>query len=687
MQMIRLIYKAILISIISSVLMVHDLAAFAADTKGKVTKNADGVYEKKNSYQMEDVSDDDGAVSIITMLAIGVIGTKLLMYKKWTMDMTVAAVASAAYLAGEVLNMFQTKEKLEKTNVDVTFREDGKVDSKQVEYINKLKESYQKTMESLETKKKFQMGAFYGFLGAAAVAAYMMFTEEGMYASCEAAILQSNATLASCAASGAVANPEAPSCATCATQIGLLAADLKGIKLVEVKLGPSVAQNAQSQPVEAKAAADAKTPCAGPISTSAKASVMGACSAYLAKKFEGKAFGIMSAVGQNNILNKILFPAQKIVVNKKMSDVEAPAGFKAYLKKSLEIVFPSARAGWVSLLGLGAGAAAVYFGLEKTLGIYIDQYLFTPKWRIAIWGALALLCKVAMGATDDKIEQIKKNIEKLDKILAETAKLQQGIQNANAKVNTVSIVNKPINGSDEIISNTDKTGCLAGSKDSKCNSLQAITTSASGFAGMPTGLQDMVTDMAKTGDGLSGTGKLSSTTLGQISNLGNKAGAVSKLLKKQQIAINDLLKNNKKPAFNFNDEAKKTKNALGKVVTDSLKNRGTTPAGFLGSMGMSVPASSEIEKSADGIIKKSSGVEMTPATGSAANKDLLDLGLKDEGSGDAGLLANGAKEGSAGDEYDIKGNDINSEKGPSIFDIISSRYLKSGYPKLLEEIK
>jgi hypothetical protein len=41
--------------------------------------------------------------------------------------------------------------------------------------------------------------------------------------------------------------------------------------------------------------------------------------------------------------------------------------------------------------------------------------------------------------------------------------------------------------------------------------------------------------------------------------------------------------------------------------------------------------------------------------------------------------------GSGKPEYDMKTNEISGEYGPSLFEVISRRYIKSGYPKLLEE--
>ena len=73
------------------------------------------------------------------------------------------------------------------------------------------------------------------------------------------------------------------------------------------------------------------------------------------------------------------------------------------------------------------------------------------------------------------------------------------------------------------------------------------------------------------------------------------------------------------------------------------------------------------------------------SVGSAPSKNNdFKLDLKDS-AGAAGVDAQAASPAKA-EKYDIGSNDINTNSGESIFQVISDRYIKSGYPKLLDEI-
>ncbi|MBY0413192.1 MAG: hypothetical protein K2Q18_03460, partial [Bdellovibrionales bacterium] len=67
----------------------------------------------------------------------------------------------------------------------------------------------------------------------------------------------------------------------------------------------------------------------------------------------------------------------------------------------------------------------------------------------------------------------------------------------------------------------------------------------------------------------------------------------------------------------------------------------------------------------------------------AGGGDAFKLDFKDSGMGDLAMANTGAGSAAA-PEYEMNVNDIGKEDGPSIFEVISNRYLKSGYPKLLE---
>ena len=145
MPMLKLLYKKLLISVISSSLITMNMTVMAEDTAPKnnvnaaiapmskstdsgLTRDANGVLSKTENYKFEGSQAEDGPLSIIVMLAIGVIGTKLMMYKKWTLDMTVVAVASAAYIAAEILNLLNLGNELKAMTVQITKRSDGTID-------------------------------------------------------------------------------------------------------------------------------------------------------------------------------------------------------------------------------------------------------------------------------------------------------------------------------------------------------------------------------------------------------------------------------------------------------------------------------------------------------------------------------------------------------------------------------
>lgn len=118
--MLKLIYKTILVSIISCVLMVGELSSFA-DSRGTLTRNNDGSYQRTNSYDMK-ATNKEPVMAIIAMLAVGFLGSRLLTYEKWTADMTVAAAASGIYIAGEIYNLINAKKDMKALEVQAISR-------------------------------------------------------------------------------------------------------------------------------------------------------------------------------------------------------------------------------------------------------------------------------------------------------------------------------------------------------------------------------------------------------------------------------------------------------------------------------------------------------------------------------------------------------------------------------------
>lgn len=709
--MLRHLYKTLIISIMCGSLSIMNMTAFAqeagttssstssgmtkATPSNAVTRDANGVYKKTESHDFKGTKgSEDNALNIITMLAVGVIGTKLLMYKKWTMDMSVVAAASAAYIIAEIMNIMNLKKQINDMHVDVTRSSDGKMDQTQIETLQKLRESYEKVKASVKTRKMLQLGAAAIFAGATAVAAYQRLTEEGQLASCEAAMLEAQAQLTGCLASSTIAPSEAAACTKSQTEITTLQSLVPKIKVGSEKISPSLANEYMVEPMQKTAETTTAIPGTGGIAAHAKGLVQTACSTYYATKTMNKAVGnpvqAVSNSQYQNVFEKQLYSqmsAPSLIIPKSRTLAE----------KFLDGIFPRAEAGMMSMLGLGAGAAAAFFTAQTAIGRKIDMYMYTPGGRIIAWGIMTGAALLGAQASQSEIDKIDENIKKIDKILADLNALQKGIK-ANT-FNEQQLKMAGFNGSFstelQLNPNTKvKTDCLSNGSNGSCASLESQIKEMPGFAGLPDAFKSIASQSAKIGDGLSGANSISGSTLSGVNNMAGNANAISRLAKNVKSKLNDQLAKNGKSKIDFDKEEKKLMGDLKNDVSKALRGKGMDGGGFLASAGMSGMAEAHAKAAAatsTAAVKKSlssgfgSGAPAAPASGNKDKEFSLDF-KEEEGVADAGFAAAGDGSGAAKEEvYDIGQNDINTNSNESIFQMISNRYIKSGYPKLLEE--
>jgi hypothetical protein len=225
---------------------------------------------------------------------------------------------------------------------------------------------------------------------------------------------------------------------------------------------------------------------------------------------------------------------------------------------------------------------------------------------------------------------------------------------------------------------------------------------SAGFNDLPSSLQQAAMDATKLGDSLSGPkGAMTAGAAAQAGNLAAKQGAINRLAAKAQNKLNKQLGKKK---VDFGKEQQALLNKLNSNVAKALKSKGQTPGGFLGSLGGNpINGSGNLGNAANDAMKEDSSLQVTKGgnaldvgtggDGKSKDKD-LDLGLKDSGlSGGEGAAGGGKSEGiansngDAGDpnaKYEMGAGDIASSKD-NIFELISNRYMKSGYPILLEE--
>lgn len=682
--MLKLLYKTILISTMSFSLMVFDSVAFAQATQnGGLRRSADGVLTKTETINFKPVTDGD-MLSSITMLAVGMIsGRMAVSYRPITVDVMIAAAGGVAFIAGEVLSNMSFKKTMDEMSIEITKSSDGKVDQEQIQRLQDLKVSYQEAKSTTHTKKMLQMGAAAAFAGAAAYATYLATQEDVMDAACTSAMSMAQNSLSTCAMSISLPPNEVKDCGSCLVELAHYMEDY-GLNDIQTKIpAKSLVKEARTKKSEIFLEKGTCVSATGFTTRTIATGVNSSCKRALTFKFGNEVSGsaIVPVNGASNneyLLNKILFGHQRAIATYEVNQSEK----NNYMFDNFaSIFFPKAQASWIPLLGLGAGAAASLLLIRGTLGEAIDIQMFVPLNRAIAFGVLAGLSFMASQSSQNQMDKIDQNIAKIDQILNDMNALQKGIKSNNVREQQIKLASFQATQAQDLQYNSNasvKSDCAASAGSTNCKTLGGQLASMPGFGELPDSFKSIASQSATMADGLSGTNIVSGSTLTAASSLAGKQNAINNLLTKTQEKLNDQLVKQGKPKIDF---AKEQKNLLAKwngATDKALKSSGISPGEFLASAGRT-PFSAPLNPVAS---KKS----FVPATGDSAappSSKGFELDLKEPQAGtDSGSYSNNEK----APKWDIGSNDINTNNKTSIFQVISNRYIKSGYPKLFEEI-
>ena len=158
--------------------------------------------------------------------------------------------------------------------------------------------------------------------------------------------------------------------------------------------------------------------------------------------------------------------------------------------------------------------------------------------------------------------------------------------------------------------------------------------------------------------------------------------------------INDALSREGKPRIDFDKNEKNLWADMNAQTSKVLAANHMSPGAFLAGTGISPISNAEaaVPKMPSQNTKAIVGGSDAGGAGGAAKDKGLDLDFKEAKESKDSNEALGAQGAVIGDgahkaeKFDIGSNDITTNSSESIFSVISNRYLKSGYPKLLEEI-
>lgn len=694
--MLKHLYKTLLISVISgSLLSISPAIALAAEGQSQVTTDNNGVITAKTNHKFEKISDADMLASI-TMLAGGILtGRMLKVYRPPTPDVMIAAAGGIAYIAGEVLTNIKFNGKIEEMMVEVEKKNNGEVNEEQIKHLEDLKTSYEEARKTTNYKKMLQLGSATAFGAAAVYATYLAISEDSTVGTCRAAIADSTKDLVACTASGAtgVGATEAEACATCQGLITTYSGNYSTYVAARAipKFSFVSSKEAEAHESFLLNPASSCTGLPGAVATKVAAAMQAGCavgSVGIMKKNETNGKSLSEKMGASsdfNFINKIL----NVPVVAKVDPVveKRLTGFASYIEKSLDFLFPKAQASWIPLLGFSASTIAALTLITGTTFPQIDILMFVPRNRAIVWALFTGLALMSAKSSDSVMKKLDANIAKINAILADLNKLSKGVkaQNISQQGIKLSTINpsaiSPISFSTNPAVTTD---CMTGNNSTNCASLSNQLSSMPGFGNLPDSFKDIASQSVALGDSLSGSKGITGSTLASAEALGAKQNAIAKLLENRQAVLNKL-----NPKTTMQKEQDKLQKSMAASIRKALEKKGMNSVGFMASIG-SIPIDSSLAKKD---ITSATGNKLSTATnavnvqdGAGSDRDQsLKLDFKEQNFGDGLSMGEVSSTGGPVKEYDIKSQEINGEFGPSLFELISGRYIKSGYPKLLEE--
>lgn len=691
--MFKHLYKTLLISIISgSLLSFSPAIALAAEGQTQTTTDSNGVITAKKNHKFDEVSDAD-MVTSVAMIAAGVVtGRMVRYYQPLTMDVVVAAAAGTAYIAGELVTTISFQGKIKEMTIEVEKKNDGSVNEEQIKQLQDLKKSYEEARKTTNIKKMLQLASATAFGVAGAMAAYMEYAEDATVGACKAAIAKANTDLASCVSSGAsgVGASEAASCGKCVKDLNEYS--LAYLKFVNQRAVPMFSFEADKKILETEVYLQ-KPICAiepGIVSDAVSIHIGAHCTTnsvkvMIANQTNAKAPGQRLREGTNNLDFFKKFIKQPIYSYEMNQNLEK----KTLMDKVLGFLIPKAEAGTFQLLGYGSATLAAILLASGTTMTWVDTLMFVPLNRAVVWGLLAGIALMSAKSSDGIVKKLDGNIAKIDAILADLNKLAKGVKAQNLTQQGISISTVPKGVASGVVFSTNssqKMDCMANNSSTNCTPLANKLSSMPGFSNLPESFKDIATQSVALGDSLNGTNTISGSTISSAESLGAKQNAISKLLNDKMNALNKTLG----PKNSYQKKQDKFQKGLAASIKKNLASKGMTATGLMASIG-STPIDSSLAKKdlaplpGNKLTAGQNAINVQDGAGDGKEDQSLKLDFKEVTPGDGLSMGEVSSSGGAAKEYDMKSTEINGEFGPSLFELISGRYIKSGYPKLLEE--
>ena len=242
-----------------------------------------------------------------------------------------------------------------------------------------------------------------------------------------------------------------------------------------------------------------------------------------------------------------------------------------------------------------------------------------------------------------------------------------------------------IKGNSSLSLGTNKTPCADKIGTSGCGSIRSGIEKSSGFASLGGDFGALAGTAGSAADGITGSDNIPASAVDGLVQLSKENNAIQKKLRAAQRQFNKTNEALGKAPVDFD---KVNKNILAKMRKNTqqvLSGSGKSAQDVLAALGP-VGSSADEEKKEVKVAAKPSKLKMKSGPAAPKVNGGFKLDLENEGSNDAlqneEVLANQAAADALNGEAQ---DDIVGNKDVSIFKVISVRYLKSGFNKLLDE--
>jgi hypothetical protein len=692
--MLKYFYKTMLISILCGSLIMLDMSYKGGQLNLQV-----------NTARAETLTTggekDGNLMATLTMVAVGYIASRLLMYGKVTPDIMVAAAGGLAYVAGNIAATSELKKVKDQIETEIKRSKTGDLTDQQRYALIRLKQMYGASLEAAETKQKLQQAAAVAFAAAAVIAYLEAGTEKAAEAVCTAAIEKAQVSVPSLALETCMTRV-AGECNVIATAAA--AACTVGAAACYAASYNSCYTATRLPLCNAQAAS-----C-----TSSVSAITTSFPAYVALRAAPSltCSALSSVNAERAALTASLTASTAGCAG---TNIEFPP-YAAAVQAACDPLLPM-HIGYESgclppaLLYAGLGASVAMMGItdatiiglalsfSTTVATIVDTALFMPMRRAIMWGVLAGLTYASSSATAAVISQIQGDITKIDTLINTINAQSDGTTASSGSTTSTSSIVTAISGSNtnvssgatsdiDLASTNSKLPCVTETDSSgKCTSFSSKLTSLLGSTSLPDSVKTTVTSLSRMADGLNGASKISASTMSTASSLTSNA-VKNSLDKAKSDAISKAIGSNGEKTVAA-DEAKLS-GTLKDALNSAIKKSNTSLSKLASSFNNGIPsggvkdaasANAELNKAIAAVKATSAPVIALPAATSNANMAVSNVSdLKDENKTSSATAATASM-----DDYDLK-NDISTDKSASLFDVISSRYQKSGYSRLFKKL-